>query len=85
MSRKGSPRERGAARRRLAKERGWTYTDWHPERMRLCAGPLGVDAGKAMALDAVSGTLDGLAANAETGRKPRRARRGMPVRPEERR
>ncbi|MFJ2131105.1 PQQ-binding-like beta-propeller repeat protein [Streptomyces sp. NPDC087845] len=58
MSRKKDQRDRSAARRRLAKERRWTYTDLHPERMQLCAGPLGVDAEKAMALDAVSGTLD---------------------------
>ncbi|MFE5092483.1 PQQ-binding-like beta-propeller repeat protein [Streptomyces sp. NPDC056638] len=58
MSRKRDQRDHSAARRRLAKERGWTYTDWHPERLQLCAGPLGVDAGKAMAVDAVSGTLD---------------------------
>ncbi|MEU9561299.1 PQQ-binding-like beta-propeller repeat protein [Streptomyces sp. NPDC048161] len=59
MSRKKDQRDHSAARRRLAKERRWTYTDWHPERMQLCAAPLGVDAEKARALDAVSGTLDG--------------------------
>lgn len=59
MSRKRDQRDRSAARRRLTSQRGWTYTDWHPERLQLCAGPLGVDAEKAMAVDAVSGTLDG--------------------------
>ncbi|MFY4720934.1 PQQ-binding-like beta-propeller repeat protein [Streptomyces sp. LaBMicrA B280] len=59
MARNRDQRERGAARRRLAEERGWTYTDRHPERMRLCAGLPGIDAEKATALDMVSGTLDG--------------------------
>lgn len=34
MSRKEDQRDRSAARCRPAKERRWTYTDWHPERMR---------------------------------------------------
>ncbi|MGW0768736.1 outer membrane protein assembly factor BamB family protein [Streptomyces sp. NPDC002676] len=52
-------RRREKARRRLAEEQGWSFSEWHDDLLRHCAAALGVDPELAQELNVVSGSLDG--------------------------